>query len=340
MDPLTHIVVSRAIVAVADPGDADEPARRGVAWAAILGALSPDVDAAVAPSGWDHYLTVHEIGTHSLIGAFAMACLTAIVVKSAARMRGAQLGLKPLLAAATAGAMSHVVLDVVSGARIRVAWPIVSPVVTLPLVAMADPWLIGICLIGLLALWPGRQRLRVVSRGVIAAATVLLVMKGALLARALSASNFSEVPLTAVEAQWGSLTGWRVYERRPTELRAWSIGPHQPASLVIAQPLGPGSPLADISRSLDAVQNFLAVHEYAFPVEKPTDRGHTEVLWSDLRYCWGDQPAAEEPGQKRLGLHLIRSCGVWVGALFGTGTLPLTQLVKVGAVTQTRPVRR
>jgi hypothetical protein len=165
-------------------------------------------------------------------------------------------------------------------------------------------------------------------------------MKGALLAGALSASTFSEVPFTAVEAQWGSLTRWRVYERRPTELRAWSISPHQAASLVIAQPLGAGSPLADISQSLDAVQNFLAVHEYAFAVEKPTDRGHTEVLWSDLRYCWGDQPAAEEPGPKRPGLHLIRSCGVWVGTLFGTGTLPLTQLVKVGAVTQTRPVRR
>jgi hypothetical protein len=185
-----------------------------------------------------------------------MACLTAIVVKSAARMRGAQLGLKPLLAAATAGAMPRRAGRRL-GRRIRVAWPIVSPVVTLPLVAMADPWLIGICLIGLLALWPGRQRLRVVSRGVIAAATVLLVMKGALLARALSTSNFSEVPLTAVEAQWGSLTGWRVYERRPTELRAWSIGPHEPANLNLDLALiGPGSPLADISRRWTPCRTF------------------------------------------------------------------------------------
>src|SRR5437867_742793 len=141
MDPLTHIVVGRAVVAAADR---HEPARRGVAWAAILGALSPDVDAAVALSGWDRYVRVHEIGTHSILGALVMACLTATVVKtgSCARRGGPvcppdaggrpfdsvaqgrhggrplQAGFRALLAAATAGAMSHIVLDIVSGARI------------------------------------------------------------------------------------------------------------------------------------------------------------------------------------------------------------------------------
>ena len=132
--------------------------------------------------------------------------------------------------------MSHIVLDVVSGARIRVGWPIVSPVVTLPLAAMADPWLIGICIAGLLALWPAlsdvggggvegprRPRLRTVSRGVLTGAIVLLGIKGVLLARALRGSNFSNAPLTAIEAQWGLLTEWQVFERTPTELRAWSV---------------------------------------------------------------------------------------------------------------------
>src|SRR5438105_4523088 len=183
MDPLTHIVVGRAVVATVDR---HEPARRGVAWAAILGALSPDVDAAIALSGWDRYVRVHEIGTHSILGALVMACLTATVVKTVARFRGGdpkRVALQPIVGAATAGAMSHIVLDVVSGARIRVGWPIVSPVVTLPLVAMADPWLIGICIAGLLALWPAlsdvggggvegprRPRLRTVSRGVLTGA--------------------------------------------------------------------------------------------------------------------------------------------------------------------------
>src|SRR5438552_833373 len=235
MDPLTHIVVGRAVVAAADW---HEPALRGVAAAAILGALSPDVDAAAALSGWDRYVRVHEIGTHSILGALVMACLTAIVVKTVARFRGGdpkRVALQPLLGAATAGAMSHIVLDVVSGARIRLGWPIVSPVATLPCVAMADPWLIGICIAGLLALTPGlsdvrsggvegpgQLRLRTVSRAVLAGAIVLLGIKGVLLARALRGSNFSTVPLTAVEAQWGSLTEWQIFERAPTELRAWS----------------------------------------------------------------------------------------------------------------------
>src|SRR5438105_11827560 len=197
MDPLTHIVVGRSVVATVDR---HEPARRGVAWAAILGALSPDVDAALALNGWDRYVRVHEVGTHSILGAFVMACLTATAVHavSSARRGGPvcaagaegrhvrrplQPGFRALLGAATAGAMSHIVLDVVSGARIRVGWPIVSPVVTLPLVAMADPWLIGICIAGLLALWPAlsdvggggvegprRPRLRTVSRGVLTGA--------------------------------------------------------------------------------------------------------------------------------------------------------------------------
>src|SRR5262249_15168239 len=153
MDPLTHIVVGRAVVAAADR---HEPARRGVAWAAVLGALSPDIDSALAFSGWDRYVRVHEIGTHSIAGAFAMACVTAAVVRGVGILRrGRHMGrpLQPfsvLAAAAMAGAMSHLVLDVVSGARIRVGWPFVSPVVTLPLVAMADPWLVAICIIGLL----------------------------------------------------------------------------------------------------------------------------------------------------------------------------------------------
>src|SRR5262249_54889791 len=154
----------------------------------------------------DRYVRIHEIGTHSILGAFAMACVTAAVVKGMAQWRDAvgdprRVALRPhpaafgrLLAAATAGAMSHLALDVVSGARIRIGWPIVPRVVTLPLVAMGDPWLIAICIGGLMALWRGGQRLRTVSRAMIAAAVVFLAIKGVLLARALRASGFGNAP--------------------------------------------------------------------------------------------------------------------------------------------------
>src|SRR5713226_85065 len=154
MDPLTHIVIGRAVVAAAD--GAQRPAR-GVAAAAILGALSPDIDSAIAFSGWDRYVRIHEIGTHSIGGALFMACLTAVVVRAVVRLRGGETRFVTLFGAATAGAMSHLILDLVCGGRIRLGWPLVQDRVTVPLVAMADPWFIAICVVGLLALWPGRR---------------------------------------------------------------------------------------------------------------------------------------------------------------------------------------
>ena len=91
-----------------------------------------------------------------------------------------------LLAAATAGAMSHVALDLVSGARIAIGWPLVNRRVSLPLVAMADPWLIGICIAGLLALWAGpRRHMRTAARFVVVTMTLFLGFKAAMLALAM-----------------------------------------------------------------------------------------------------------------------------------------------------------
>ena len=81
MDPLTHIVVGRAIVAAAVR---DEEHVRALAAAAILGALAPDADVALAFAGWDG-VRAHQYGTHSLLGALTMACLTAAVVRLFAR---------------------------------------------------------------------------------------------------------------------------------------------------------------------------------------------------------------------------------------------------------------
>jgi membrane-bound metal-dependent hydrolase YbcI (DUF457 family) len=346
MDPLTHIVVGRAVVAAADR---EGRAARGVAAAAILGALSPDIDAAIAFSGWDRYIHVHEIGTHSIAGAILMAGLTAVVVRfgdpkrfgNAYRPGGSETvarhlpGWGVLLAAATAGAISHLILDIICGGHIRPGWPVVQDRVTVPLVAMADPWLIAICVLGLLALWPGRRPLRFVSRAIVGAAILLLAVKGALLARALRSSPVA-VSMPAIEARWGSLTEWSVFERTATAVRAWTIsGAGGPATLSMSHPLGPDTPLVRASRSLEAVQDFLSVHDFAFAIERPADHGRTEVLWSDVSYCWPTVPD-DAPMVRVEG---AVSCGVWVGGLFGTDTLALTQLVKMGSVVQTRPAR-
>ena len=328
MDPLTHIVLGRAVVAAADT---DGPAARGVAAAAILGALAPDIDICVALFGWDRYLRVHEVGTHSLVGALAMAVFTAAGVRFAMGPVGP--GTRPrhrigardaLLAAAAAGAMSHLALDLFSGARIRAGWPLVQQRVSLPLVAMADPWLIGICVAGLLALWPGRRRLRPVARAIVVATAIFLAFKGALLHRALRMSPLTTT-LPAVEAQWGSLTNWSIFERTPTSVRAWAVSSRdRPAVLWLSEPLGPDTPLVKASRSLATVRNFLDVHAFSFPVERRAADGRTEVLWSDLRYCWRENDGST-------------GCGVWAGGIFGADGRGLMQVVKIGAVVQTRP---
>jgi membrane-bound metal-dependent hydrolase YbcI (DUF457 family) len=328
MDPLTHIVVGRAVVAAVD---IDGPAARGVAAAAILGALAPDIDVGVALFGWDRYLCVHEVGTHSIVGALAMAGVTAAAVRFATRRGG--LAAQPryrtgtpyaLLAAATAGAMSHVALDLVSGARIRIGWPLVLQRVSLPFVAMADPWLIGICVAGLLALWPGRRPLRTVARAILVGAAVFLAFKGARLHRALRMSPLTTTALPAVEARWGSLSNWSIFERTPTAVRAWGVNSRDRQAVVwLSESIGPDTPLVKASRSLDTVRNFLSVHEFSFPIESGSGDGRTEVLWSDLRYCWREGDGST-------------SCGVWAGGTFSADGRVLTQVVKIGAVVQTR----
>ncbi|HMF95590.1 MAG TPA: metal-dependent hydrolase [Vicinamibacterales bacterium] len=311
MDPLTHVVIGRAVVAAAR-----EPHRNhAIGSAAILGALSPDIDGAIALTGWDRYVRAHQFGTHSLVGALAMAWVTAFVVGRSARAER----FAALVCAAAAGALSHVALDLMSGARIAILWPFVDRRVSLPLVAMADPWVIGICIAWLLLLWPARIPLRRASQVVIAATVVFLCFKAAMLGMALRQLDGTRHEPSALDARWGSLTGWFVFERRPDRVSASVIASRGgPPTFVMTRPLASDTPFVRASRSLDDVQNFLAVHEFAFPAETAAGGGRVSVMWSDLRYC--------SPTR----------CDVWVGGTFDANGRPIAQEVRVGSVVQQR----
>ena len=314
MDPLTHVVVGRAVVAALPD---ERRLGRGAAAAAVLGALAPDADGVVAFTGWDRYLRVHEIGTHALAGAAMMACVAAAVVTFFTRKSQ----YSRLVAAAAAGTMSHVALDVASGASIRPLWPIVHGRVSLPLVAMADPWIIGICVLGVLAHWPGRITMRTAARSILGLAIGFFCLKAALLERALWVSHLETVSPRTTEARWGALTEWLVFDRTPEAVRRWSITSRgDPARLSLSQPLRPESALVQASRSLETVRNFLIVHQFGFADQRLTPEGHTLILWSDLRYC--DAPLA---------------CRLWFGGEFAADGHALRQLMKVGEWTQTRP---
>lgn len=353
MDPLTHIVAGRAIVAAAR----DEPKNRIVGAAAILGALAPDADSAIAFAGWDRYVRAHQFGTHSLLGALTMAGLAAVAVDRLVRARlldrrqdrdGTDAGApfqgarsrrperaalrSDLFTAAAAGALSHLALDLLSGARIAIAWPLFNGRVSAPLVAMADPWLLAISVAWLVMLWPARIRLQRASRIVVSAAVVFLCAKAALLGIAIERSGVAPQEPSAFEARWGSLTTWYVFERLADRVRGSIIAaPGGKARTWIAHPLTADTPLIAASRALDDVRNFLAVHEFAFAEETPRPDGAASVLWSDIRYCW--PPSGDETRWQ-----MATNCGVRVGAVFDARRRPIAEEIWIGRVVQRRPV--
>jgi membrane-bound metal-dependent hydrolase YbcI (DUF457 family) len=337
MDPLTHIVIGRAVVAAAR----GEARNRSIGAAAILGALAPDADSALALAGWDRYVRAHQFGTHSLLGALAMAGVTAVVVdqsaKAFARRRGHERNAQPaaerfavLFAAAGAGAMSHIALDLLSGARIAIGWPLLDRRVSLPLLAMADPWFVAMCVAWIFLLWPVRLHLRRASRALLAAAAIVLCAKAALLATAVHRSRMAPQGPRALEARWGSLTDWLVFERLAGSIRASAISATGSApAVLISEPLAVESRVVSASRGLDDVQNFLAVHEFAFPDEIRDGGGRTAVFWSDVRYCWPATPGATwRPAS---------NCGVHVGGVFDANGHAMTQEIRIGGFVQTRP---
>jgi membrane-bound metal-dependent hydrolase YbcI (DUF457 family) len=319
MDPVSHVLFGRALIGL------DRQRRLGphAVAACLLGAVSPDVDLAVAPFGWDWYLRVHQVGTHSLLGGVALSVATAAVVR--VFTRGGRYA--SLVLAVGIGTLSHLAFDVFSGASVNLGWPLLDVRPSLPLVAMADPWLLAICTAGAIALWVQRQKMAATARIVVLIIGAFLAIKGALLATALprwrAARGTDAIVSHSVEAAWGSLTEWNVFDRTPHVLRKWRVSAFDDsATLLFSLPVQPESPIVAASRSLETVQNFLRVHSLDFAVVEAMQDGGARVLWSDIRYCWPDTKIA---------------CALWFGGIFDRDGRPVTQIVHVGDWVQARP---
>jgi membrane-bound metal-dependent hydrolase YbcI (DUF457 family) len=313
--------------------------------AGVVGALLPDVDAVLMPFGWDVYLRAHEIGTHSLAGTLPIAGFAALIARAFAR----DIPALDLFAAAWLGCLSHIALDVLSGARIQIGWPLVAGRVSLPLVAMGEPWLLAIFVVGAVALAMSSRRPRATAAALLGIVAAFLGVKAVLLTQALPAADTpvdrDPVLMRIVEARWGSLTKWLVFDRRADTLTQRQVEAGRPSILLLTWPIVPDSPLVRDSRSLGAVRNFLDVHELAFAGEVPAANGGRQVLWSDLRFCW--RPLVGDEAGPELMLTLSApngparvACGLWVGGAFDRSGRVVRQLVKVGGWWQTRAPER
>jgi membrane-bound metal-dependent hydrolase YbcI (DUF457 family) len=338
MDPISHAALGRVLVGAAGVRDAATGRlMRGTVAAAMLGALSPDLDSVVMPFGWDRYLRVHEVGTHTIAGTLACALLTAAVVRAVTRSRYA-----PLVLAAWVGASSHVLLDLLSSARLRPGWPIVDAVVSLPVVAMADPWLLTLCVAGAAA--ARFQRTRLPSCVMLAAIAAFVLAKAGVGAIALRGYDAERIrasdPVTAraIEAEWASLREWRVIDRTPRALRVWQARAGGPSRIVLTWPRSEEVSLIAASRQLSTVRNFLRAHQLVFAGVVPASGEGTLVLWSDIRFCWDpDRPgAAQLPPIVRSREGTGVACALWFGGEFDAGGRVMREIVRVGGFTQSR----
>jgi membrane-bound metal-dependent hydrolase YbcI (DUF457 family) len=332
MDPVSHVVVAWSLNGLVGRVASTRPTRptgptsptspRGIALASALGALSPDIDLLFMPAGWDRYLVAHEIGTHSLAGA-VLCGVAAAGVASLIRGRAAW---RPLVLPAVIGATSHIAADLLSGAAIRVGWPLADErVANVGVVAMGEPLVLAGSVLAALTIlfWRAYQRLV----GIVFLSAFALLTLEKTIVREYSELTYRQHPARAaavgdylVQPVWGSMLEWRIFDRTATSARAWTIDPRAGATVVVEVPLTNGNTqLVAASRQWDTVRNFQRAHAFAFAVA--TDDG---VEWSDLRYC--------EPGAPAQ----VPACAVWAGGEFATPPTLHRLLVRVGSLVQTR----
>ena len=249
---------------------------------AAVGAISPDIDLLAAPFGWDRYLAVHEIGTHSILGALCCGVLAASLARAIGAGRQRQLAI-----CAGIGALSHVALDVLSGATIRLLWPVADTRFTAPVVAMADPWLAGILVIGFLTRWIPATDRTLAARLTLVAVATFFGAKTALLVEAWKCYSVATATEPGIawlpEAEWGSLTSWLVHDRTDNRVRRWRVNVRTgevQLRLQLADNLETNA--ARLSMNFESVRHVRRAHDFVFASAQVVTEG-TRVLWSDIR---------------------------------------------------------
>lgn len=316
MDPVSHCLLGRTLGCL-DGGRLGP----GATAAFVVGSIAPDADGVLAWWGWDFYLRVHEVGTHTLVaapvvGAVVAAGLTLVVRR--ARFLG-------LFVGATLGvAIGHIGFDLVSGSDIRTLAPFSATRVGWHLLTMADLLGVATVIAGTALAW-WRRRL--------GASLTLALLASLLGVKAVSQQRGATIYERALtdrgerpqhqgrsEAVSGSLFEWSFFDRHGRDMRVWRVDARQgTADIRFTYDVPVESLLIGRTRHLPVVRNFLPLSDLPFPRVTREGDGYT-VLWSDLRWC-------------RLG-----DCDLSFGALFGPGLRPRLQVIQIGGYRQTRPI--
>jgi membrane-bound metal-dependent hydrolase YbcI (DUF457 family) len=328
MDPVTHAIAARMAASIAR-----SPLPRAAAVLSVAAGLAPDLDAIFMPAGWDVYLRVHEVGTHSAVGGVLLAAAMA-----AAWRPFTALAFRPLFVTAVIAVSTHILLDVISGATIRVGWPVLGGRTAIGLVAMADPWLAVPVVVALLIALVSKWRVDRVAPVTFMLLAAILGTKW--ISRQMALAEYQTVADRAavsrdVHAQWSSLTRWWVYEQTSDRLRLWDIDSWRPATTRVLdrERAHPGQ-MIEGEAELWSVHNFLLAHHLPIRVSSRTDAS-TTVFWSDLRFCFAPDPrSGPRPGSRLRPTEDAIACGVWFGGELDPSGRIVGQFVTIGDFVQ------
>ena len=217
--------------------------------------------------------------------------------------------------------MSHLALDVMSGARARLAWPFVDTPSRFPSSRWRTHGWSRFSSSACSSLWPGRQRLRTVAPFMLGAAVGFLCLKGALLDRALRRIASRSGVAASRRSALGIADGMgRV---RPDAGGASRLAHQQ------SRRSGHRAPVAAAPTGVRAGDGVaIAGHREELPARaraRVCGRGRRE------RGTHGSAlvGSALLPGARRSADGAI-ACGLWFGGVFGPDGRALTQEVTVG----------
>jgi hypothetical protein len=276
MDPISHVLLARTMGRVTSV-PRDVPGRTA---ALALGSLAPDVDILLAPFGWDFYLTVHEVGAHTLVASPILAVAVAAIVQRFAKGARAPELWKPAWAGVLVG---HLLLDLVSGSDMRLFSPLWSWRWATHWLTMADGLVFVLLTAGTIA---GFWRRELAAMATIVALLAVVGVKAWSQRWAVQAFEKTNHAVSHPEALNGSLWRWTFFDRQDAELRVWRVDAWSgDATLLFTRTDAGGDELVRPTTSAPVVRRLLALAHQPFARTENAENGHRLVLWSDVHHC-------------------------------------------------------